>query len=153
MILGTAHPVHPAPPRAVRRRSGPHPVAAGMSGSDREVPFGPGGPGTVIRALRAAMPGTVFAVHTGSGVHAEPGFPGGDTPAPTGEPVLRVLAWHPALTVQTLVAAATHVLADLGVAAADGPDGITEIRSLGPRRTASTPGITETTTRTAGSRF
>ncbi|MFI2370103.1 HAD hydrolase family protein [Streptomyces sp. NPDC018833] len=101
----------------------------------------------VVTALRAAAPGTSFAVEMATGIHYEPDYPPfhldpGATVAAAekllheaqpgeGAPVIKLLAHHPELTPDGFLTLARSITADLASVTRSSPTALLEISGLG----------------------
>ncbi len=101
----------------------------------------------VVHALRAAAPGTTFAVELTTGIHYEPAYPPfyldpvatiataekllHEEPAGSGAPVLKLLAHHPELTPDAFLALGRAAAGDLGSITRSSPTALLEISGPG----------------------
>jgi hydroxymethylpyrimidine pyrophosphatase-like HAD family hydrolase len=101
----------------------------------------------VVNTLRATAPGTVFAVELTGGLHHEPTYPPlhlepGESVAPAeqllsehaeagGQPVLKVLAYHPALAPDNFMVLARRAVADRATITRSSPSALLEISGPG----------------------
>ncbi|MFJ4712853.1 Cof-type HAD-IIB family hydrolase [Streptomyces sp. NPDC088785] len=97
----------------------------------------------VVRVLRAAAPGTAFAVERTGGLHHEPTYPPlhvepGESVAPAekllagdsdvaDQPVLKLLAYHPDLAPDAFLALARTAVGDLAAVTRSSPSALLEI--------------------------